>query len=1269
MQKFNITCLFICSLFFGLNAQCPSGDVNLGTQAQVDQFVADYPTCMTIEGNLTIGLLAGTSAIDDISGLINITSVSGNVLVRGNFGLTSINGLGGLTTVGGDLTFDTNVNIPNLDALSNLITVGGNFTIDFISDITNVAGLSSLDSVGGFLTLRDNRDLADLSGLDNLESVGGITIRGNDELESIPGFSGLQAAASGVFIFGNDLLLDVAGFNNLTIAGNLSISGNTLLNDISGFSNLDTVSTDMSLNGNDVLVDITGFPNLRVVGRFLEIQSNDALLSVSGFPLLERTGAFLLEENTVLTNISGFNALTTIEGATGWCYIEDNPALVDLSGLANVGSINRMIIRNNDALPNLAGFAGLTTVVEFIDIIDNALLTDLGGLNSLTTILGDIRVENNPAFTTFSGTPSLSSARFIGFFDNPVLTDLSGLSDIAELNGLRFERNNSLTDIGGMDQVTTMSSSIIIAENAALQSISGLNNLTSIGGELTISDNDALTDVSGLSSLTSVTREIWVILNENLSDFTGWSNLSNTGDDFYIASNPGLTSLNGLEGLNFVGGRLWLENNAALSDISALADVSTVGDYLAIDNCDQLTDLNGLQDLTSVGSFVRISGNDNLTSLTGLNNLVNSSGLNISSNPVLTSLSGLESLTAINGSLRIANNALLTSLEDLAGVNLSLNSGLTIQNNPNLAVCGLPNICTYLENTTSTQITISGNASGCATRADIEMQCNDPCPPFVFTFETQADVNAYVANYSDCSVFAGDLVIGATTANDISNLSGLSFITAIDGTLVIRNTNLQSLSGLQNIDASTITDLAIENNPNLSVCALANFCAYLGIETNTATISGNQANCASREEVSIACDQDCPDGTVFLRSQGQVDEYVSLYGECEVITGSLLFATLSGNDVSDITDISGLSNLRTIEGRLHIASTSLVNLSGLEGLTTINGDLIIERNAALTELTALSNVTTIDGRLWIRVNEALVSLGGLQNIDAEGITDLRLFMNDNLTTCAIASVCAYFNIPMNNVNIGSNATGCSTQEEVETQCAIALPGDLCADAVDVNPLLGQGLDVPQTTVLLDNSLYTAAGNPNDGFECFAAVGGSISNSIWYQFTGDGNDYNLTTVQCTATDYIDGGDTQMALYQGDCDNLTAVACNENADSEVPQLNSQLTFTTEPGVDYYLLVDGNDVTGEFCLEVTQVMITNTSTPAPTTIQLFPNPTTGQLQLGNIAAKEVIIFNPQGSLVATYANPGHSLDLSLLPAGLYYLQLTTATEHYVARIVKVD
>ena len=72
--------------------------------------------------------------------------------------------------------------------------------------------------------------------------------------------------------------------------------------------------------------------------------------------------------------------------------------------------------------------------------------------------------------------------------------------------------------------------------------------------------------------------------------------------------------------------------------------------------------------------------------------------------------------------------------------------------------------------------------------------------------------------------------------------------------MIKNNELLTSLTGLDNIDAGSITDLYIQNNPALSTCEVQSICDYLASPNGTVYINGNAPGCNSPDEVEEACE-------------------------------------------------------------------------------------------------------------------------------------------------------------------------------------------------------------------------------------------------------------------------------------------------------------------------------------------------------------------------------------------------------------------------------
>lgn len=248
----------------------------------------------------------------------------------------------------------------------------------------------------------------------------------------------------------------------------------------------------------------------------------------------------------------------------------------------------------------------------------------------------------------------------------------------------------------------------------------------------------------------------------------------------------------------------------------------------------------------------------------------------------------------------------------------------------------------------------------------------------------------------------------------------------------------------------------------------------------------------------------------------------------------------------------------------------------------------------------------------------------------------------------------------------TDANGCSGSAST-TITVIPPASDICDGAKDINNLFGAAFNVPQVSTLYNNTGFTSTGDPAVDGGCFFD-NDPLQNTIWYKFIGDGNTYRIRSVQCGATNYILNGDTQVAIYSGDCGDLTQVACNEDEDAGNNILNVNLDILTQQGQTYWMLMDGySGAQGQFCLEVTNLTTTAVTEISETNIRISPNPTSGIVQLSNVDADQVLVFDATGRLVLQKTLPGNSLDLSKSPAGVYFLRIIENDAVYSARLVK--
>jgi len=133
------------------------------------------------------------------------------------------------------------------------------------------------------------------------------------------------------------------------------------------------------------------------------------------------------------------------------------------------------------------------------------------------------------------------------------------------------------------------------------------------------------------------------------------------------------------------------------------------------------------------------------------------------------------------------------------------------------------------------------------------------------------------------------------------------------------------------------------------------------------------------------------DGITFT-AQEQIDNFHSDYPGCKQIGG---YIKISG---TDITNLIGLLGIVSTGGRLQILNNpSLATLAGLDSLQSIAGSLIIENNPLLQNLNGLHNLKTIANHMDINSNPSLISIAGLGNLVSVG-GFLSIENNSSLTS-------------------------------------------------------------------------------------------------------------------------------------------------------------------------------------------------------------------------------------------------------------------------------
>lgn len=280
---------------------------------------------------------------------------------------------------------------------------------------------------------------------------------------------------------------------------------------------------------------------------------------------------------------------------------------------------------------------------------------------------------------------------------------------------LRISQSN-ITDLTPLAQLTTVNGYLHIGPNSQLVDLDGLQQITTVGGALSIVGNTALTSLSALAGITTVGGSMEVSQNNSLSILTGLHNITGLGGSLTITENAALDDLQGLEGLESIDGGIYIAENPVLGSMQGLAP-SSVGGGFELTNNLQLMDLSAASGLTTLGGPLSLIGNTSILSL-----------------------QELAGITAINGVLRLTGSSGLMYLAGLDNIDPGTILNLIIANNPGLFQCAAENLCTYLADPSS-MASITGNATGCASRAELEAACT------VLSVDEQATADGMLAVY------------------------------------------------------------------------------------------------------------------------------------------------------------------------------------------------------------------------------------------------------------------------------------------------------------------------------------------------------------------------------------------------------------------------------------------------------------------------------------------------------------------------------------------
>ncbi|TGE29721.1 hypothetical protein E5K02_09760 [Hymenobacter metallicola] len=352
------------------HAQSQTCALRFNTQEELNNYLGSGTRCSTAQSIFIRGYnrnADGTpdGGVTDVSGLLHITAVTGDVIIQKNL-LASLAGLNDIGTVGGVVHIQSGVgtfdDFPFLVSAGGVAFSGTSFTeirgfgllssagevyISQNSALRSVNAFNNLRTLTSRLTITNNPLLDRISTFGALTAAADIQVQSNPQLQAIVGFNALRSLGS-VNITVNDALRTISGFNGgLVATGQVGIMENPVLETLSGFDNSDVSLVNISRNPR--LKEIANFNNSRF-GVSIAITYNAGLEQITGFRSMAAPPRDLsISQNVLLDSISGFTGATAPTNLA----IDDNPALRTLTqGLTftTYSTLNYLYLRNNSSL-------------------------------------------------------------------------------------------------------------------------------------------------------------------------------------------------------------------------------------------------------------------------------------------------------------------------------------------------------------------------------------------------------------------------------------------------------------------------------------------------------------------------------------------------------------------------------------------------------------------------------------------------------------------------------------------------------------------------------------------------------------------------------------------------------------------------------------------------------------------------------------------------------------------------------------------------------
>lgn len=775
---------------------------------------------------------------------------------------------------------------------------------------------------------------------------------------------------------------------------------------------------------------------------------------------------------------------------------------------------------------------------------------------------------------------------------------------------------NSTGDIRNLDSlyvIYAIGGSLYITNNAKLGSIRGLSHLEWIGDDIFINNNDSLLDVSGLEKI-SITDTLRIERNLLLQDLNGLNGLK-VAHHIELEDFPRIT---GLDSVHQVTGNFRIYNST-MQYYEVAPQLDTVTGTLSIASAPFLLDVSGLERLQYAGSFfLNNTGIEDFDGMTAL--AVIERDLLIRGNDSLRNTSGLTSLIRVGGNVDISGNDKLSALTNLGFIS-EVTGDLIIENNDLLRE-------------------LNGLAQLHTVHGDCRINGNEKLENIAGLQSLQKIGGSLYLNWND----------------SLQDLSGLNQLDSIGGDFELQNSGIDTLDDINNLDFIGGKLFMHYNDRLLSITGFTSLQYVGGIRLEEHRYIHSISGFGNLKQINGDCE---------LISNWRLEHLPSLPG-VTTIGGNLLVLYSP-----DLIDLSGLDSLRFIEGKVELLDTNLDSLHGLEQLESCNGGLTL-RSLVLSDLDPLSNLKSIQGPLTITDMYYLADLQGLGNLDPSGIyspsDSFAIIIRDNqyLKNCSIDILCEILEVKEKQVHIQNNFPGCLSPLDILTKCQFpyaCLPDDITfsrQSQIDSFRILYPQCTFIQGDVMIEESVsgeiirldslsnvQTIGGNLRissnlslvnlDGLSSLTSIGGGIRINANNNLSSLNGLAKIDPLLLTTTRPYDN---DLWLYTNSSLHSCAIA-------------SICGILENPEAGVVVQANGTDCSDPETIRM-ECLVGVSTIPSYTSLELYPNPTSGELQIGTLTVGEkpfeyMDIYNSIG-LRVIHGLFESTLSLAYLDPGMY-------------------